>query len=227
VAAVAGGRLRDLPHECARVEQELDEQRVAASLEPLFEDAGAQAQRRARDLHDGRLERDVVAQQDGDADHPVAADERDLDGRPVPHVRDQRDDGPFGEVDVLDGVARLIQRLAVRQLDGFEVRAQARVLAARQRRQYVVPDGNRFFGHGLIFQFRSDSARVGFGRHSRRALGEFEQEGEDGRVEGGDESDVQPADGPVAALGAAHPQPAQPTQAALAVAHHAPRTARP
>lgn len=87
-----------------------------------------------RYLHIGVMRRAVVAHDDHEAGHPLAADQSDLDKVTVP-LGDNRSNPAFGEVDVADWRVRNFTVEPERKLSELEERLQHGQFGARQRRQ--------------------------------------------------------------------------------------------
>jgi hypothetical protein len=84
--------------------------------------------------------RDVAAEQSRDANHPLAPDHAHFTRRPVGHDHDDAGQPLFDEIDLLNRLAGLVDRLLDRPTDGVQIRPKAVELVVRQRRQEVISD---------------------------------------------------------------------------------------
>jgi hypothetical protein len=72
----------------------------------------------------------LVAEQDREA-HNALVDGPDLGGVAIRHGVDQRTDAGLKEIDEFDGLVDLVERAFVFKANGFEMRAQSRVVTVR------------------------------------------------------------------------------------------------
>ncbi|MNH21302.1 hypothetical protein D3C79_811070 [compost metagenome] len=89
-------------------------------------------------LHDGPAGGAFAAHEHGDANQPFVTNHRNFGRGAVFHHIQQRNDGIDREVDVAQGVAGLVQRLAQGQVDVLQVRRQPAERLWRQGSQQVV-----------------------------------------------------------------------------------------
>ena len=87
-----------------------------------------------------------MSQHDGQARHAFAADNTDLDARLARAVGHDRREAGFDEVDLLDALLALLERLARRKINGFQVRFEQREIFARKARQDAVRRQGTSFG---------------------------------------------------------------------------------
>src|SRR6266511_4155015 len=129
VEAVTGHLLRHLAEERERVT--LDERRQGTLPVQLFaERGGFHADDVTGDL-DGRDLAGVhhrASPRDRQADHTLVADRGDLDAGALVHAGEDRDDGVDGEMDLVDAVTRLTERLFLLHGAGLQLPLQAFVV---------------------------------------------------------------------------------------------------
>src|SRR6476661_1671384 len=108
---IASGRPDDLNDE--RVGVLLDQTTEDRTLFQLgFKTDGGQAIRLTGDLHDGLGYRSLLAEKDGDTQHPLITDRRDRQTRAVVHDLEQRDDGRLWKIYMFDRLAQLVEHFA-------------------------------------------------------------------------------------------------------------------
>src|SRR6266702_3681612 len=139
VELIAGARLGELDDQGMHVvQEELVERPAAIELPP--EHIGLHSPRRARPLHHDSVGKRMRFENDGDTDDTLAADQADLDGRPILGLGEDGDDGRLREVRRLHGSARLVEDLAGLQRRGRQVGGDPRIFLARQTGQDAISD---------------------------------------------------------------------------------------
>ena len=82
--------------------------------------------------------RTVVSQHDGQARHAFAPDDADLDAGLARAVGNHGGEAGFDEVDVLDALLALLERLPRGKINSFQVRFEQSEVFARKARQNAI-----------------------------------------------------------------------------------------
>ena len=90
------------------------------------------------------------------ADKPLVANGRHLDGVAVPHDSHGGEDGPAGEVGIVDGAAGLVEHQVLGERDGLQEREESAVFGLGESGQEAIPRRSRgmvvLFGIGHLCQ---------------------------------------------------------------------------
>ncbi len=137
VLGIAQRDLRLLVHQQLHIAQQVIPDRRILRHDRL-QVACRYAERQPWNLHDGAMQGDHRAENDGEADEAEASDQRDLDRTVSLRSRDARDYTAFHEVDRVDRLVGFMNDRVPFQLHGPQERPQLLEVRRRQRRKKMI-----------------------------------------------------------------------------------------
>src|ERR1700691_466787 len=134
---IADSCLRHLRDQRLRVAQQ-QAQYGPGAVKFIFQELCPQAISVTPTLYDRPARSGIAAHEDGNAQYPLVANHRDFSRRAVLQKVKQRDDGPGGEVDVLQVSARLVKHFPDGHRNKFQMLRYAIEFGLRESSKQVI-----------------------------------------------------------------------------------------